>query len=102
MSGTEKAFLGCVFCAAAVFCGVTLKFSGRPESSVRGPSAGRRGAPSAGEPRDMDAARFRDLIRRGFMSGHEAKYYKKLRSPERPGEPPESGNRRGLKKINER
>jgi len=79
MRKTERVYLTAVLILALVFAWITLTHAERALSRLTAAEA--VGTPTAGQPRDVDLERIRELIRERRLSDHEAEFYKRLTAP---------------------
>ena len=84
MRRIEILYLAAVLVFAAWFVGLTL--AGAREAWIRTTPGGFAGAGAAGQPRDVDLERIREMIRQKRLSDHEAEFYKP--AAESPAPPP--------------
>jgi hypothetical protein len=80
MRRTERVYLTAVLVLAIIFAWITVTQAGKAISRLTTPEAA--GTPSAGQPRDVDLERIKELIRDKRLSGHEADFYKKVPVPD--------------------
>ena len=76
MQNRERLFLAAVLVAALVYAGASLSYTREalhaPEELPTFPATG------AGQTRAINVDRFRQLIRQGDLSDHEAEYYRQM------------------------
>lgn len=85
MTTAHKIFLIAVTAIAVIFAGLALSQAGK---SLSASSAG-IATGAAGQPRNVDIEKIQQMMRRNYLSDHEAAFYRK--SEEAPETPRQSG-----------
>jgi len=75
MRSNDLLFLVLVAACAAVFVALSIAEAGKSIHAIG--ASGQPAVGSAGRPRDVDTELLEKLIRSGYLSDHEAEFYKK-------------------------